>query len=196
MTTKAIRVQLLILTLYVSGSSASADTIQVDPSSTTVTVGETFSLDVDVSNISDLYAYQFDLTFTPGVLFATNVSEGPFLANGGDTFFLPGTIDNVGGTITFNADTLIGATSGVTGSGTLAVFDFEALAAGPSPVAIANVFLLDSTGASIIPSSTGESIVTVQNASSVPEPASGALLGTALVGLLMYRRRHASCERQ
>lgn len=190
MTTR--RLQLLLLTLCIAGSSASADTIQVDPSSTTVTVGETFSLDVDVSNMSDLYAYQFDLTFTPGVLSATNVSEGPFLASGGTTFFLPGTIDNVGGTITFNADTLIGAISGVSGSGTLAVFDFEALAAGPSPVTLANVLLFDSTGASIIPSSTGGSIVTVENASSVPEPALAALVGTVLVGLLMYRRRRAS----
>lgn len=190
----ARKLQLLIFTICVAGSSARADTIQVDPASTTVTVGETFSLYVDVSNISDLYAYQFDLTFTPGVLLATNVTEGPFLADVGTAFFLPGTIDNGGGTIALNADTLIGPISGVTGSGTIAVFDFEALAAGPGTVTLANVFLLDSTGASIIPSATLGSIITVENASSVPEPESGALLGTVLVGLLlMYHHKHASC---
>src|ERR1019366_6371228 len=67
--------------------------ISVQPSSQTVNVGDGFSLDVGV-DITDLYAFQFDLSFNPAVLSATSITEGLFLPTGGSTFFISGDIDN------------------------------------------------------------------------------------------------------
>src|ERR1700738_2856491 len=116
-----LRVGLLIagaLLVSVFSRSTFADSLSVVPSSSTVSAGANFVVGVNISGASDLYDFQLDLSFNPAVLQATNVAEGAFLSTGGFTFFLPGTIDNTAGTITFNADTLLTAISGVSGSGT------------------------------------------------------------------------------
>ena len=91
----------IVWLLLILGFPTFAATVLVDPTSFNISPGQKFSLDVDVSNITDLYAFQFDLGFDPGLLSALSVTEGTFLPSGGSTFFLPGTIDNVGGTVTF-----------------------------------------------------------------------------------------------
>src|SRR5271157_4900574 len=93
--------------LLVLPSSAIADFANLSVASPgTVSQGSTFTVDVNISGVTDLFDYQLDLTFNPSIVSATGVSEGSFLSSGGPTFFLPGTIDNVGGPITLNADTL------------------------------------------------------------------------------------------
>src|ERR1035441_10690187 len=95
--------------LFAASTSLLAGTISLQPTAPTKTVGQSFTLSVVISGASDLYGYQFDLGFDPTVLKATSVTEGAFLGTGGPTIFLPGTIDNVGGSITANADILNGA---------------------------------------------------------------------------------------
>jgi hypothetical protein len=149
----------------------------------TVSQGSTFSADVKISDVTDLYDFQFDLSFNNAVLQATNnILEGTFLSGGGSTFFIPGTIDNTTGNVTFNADTLLGAVPGVSGSGTLAVFGFMALAPGTSNLTISNVLLQDSSGASLSGTTTGGS-VTVQGPATVPEPSGLTLLAMGLLVL-------------
>lgn len=159
----------------------------IQPATTTVNTTQTFSLDVAVINVTDLYAFQFDLGFDPNVLSVTNVGEGPFLPSGGSTFFIPGTIDNVGGTVSFNADTLEGPIPGVTGNGVLVTFDFTPVTAGTSTVSIFNVILLDSSGAGIN-TNTQDGTVTVSATSAIPEPSSLLLLFGGLGGLICRRR--------
>ena len=106
--------------------------LSVQPSSLNVASGANFTVSVAVSGVTDLFAFQFDLGFNPSVLKADGVTEGPFLASGGSTSFVPGAIDNVGGDVSNNADTLLTAISGVSGSGTLASFEFTALGSGSS----------------------------------------------------------------
>jgi general secretion pathway protein D len=169
------------LLLLLLASRMFADVVVVGPASNP-SVGDTFSINVNVTNISDLYAYQLDLTYDPTLLSAVSVSEGPFLASGGTTFFIPGTIDNVGGSVTATADALIGAISGVNGSGTLLTFQFTAIGAGTSALNIANPTFLDSSFNDI----TGNigfdnSSVTINPASSVaPEPGYFALCAVLL----------------
>jgi len=169
-------------------ASACADSIlSIQPSNTSIAVGSTFAVDVNISNVSDLYAFQFDLTFTPGLLSAISITEGSFLSGGGPATFLPGTINNATGTITFNAGTLIGPISGVNGSGTLVIIDFKALAAGTSPINIANITLLDSTLSSM--SSTAANGAAMVSSQVVPEPSSLFLLGTGLLCVFGVIRR-------
>jgi len=173
-----------------------ADSVLSVAGPATVSPGDTFTVDVDITGTTDLYAFQLDLAFDPTVLEATGVSEGAFLPGGGTTFFLPGSIDNTGGTVSFNSDTLLSAISGVSGDGTLLVFDFTALGSGTSPLTIENEILLDS-GLNIINDTTQGGSVTVQaqtggggGGTAVPEPSSLLLLavGVAAIGILPARR--------
>lgn len=162
---------------------AFADSILSVSSPASVSPDDMFVVDVNISGASDLYAFQLDLAFDPTLLEATSVSEGTFLNGGvpGNTFFIPGTIDNTGGTVSLNADSLLGPPPGVDGDGTLLVFDFTALSPGTSALTIENELLVDS-GGNIISDTTVPGSVTVEGGSqAVPEPSSLLLL---LVGVL------------
>ena len=171
--------------VFVLGS-VHAGTILVAPATANVGAGQFFEVDVDVNSITDLYAYQFDLSFNPAVLQATSITEGDFLDEGGTTLFFPGTIDNVGGTITENADSLDTAIAVVSGSGTLVEFEFEAIAPGISQNQISNVFLLDSNLEGIN-ADIADGAVTV-NIVTTPEPSCAVLVALGVVALFLRSR--------
>lgn len=178
----AIIAGVFLASLFVS--AALADTVlSVVPASSTVSTSDTFAVDVSISGVTDLYDFQFDLSFNPAVLKATNILEVAFLSSGGSTFFIPGTIDNAAGTITFNANTLLTAISGVSGSGALVEFDFTALAGGTSSLDLANIILQDSTG-TILDNTAASGSVNVQGTTAVPEPSVLMLLSAGLLGLI------------
>ena len=80
---------LFLLILFLLASTLSAATITVEPATATVSVGNTVTLGINVSGISDLYAWQFDIGFAPGVLSASSIQEGSFLSGGGTTQAAP-----------------------------------------------------------------------------------------------------------
>jgi hypothetical protein len=158
-----------------------AGTLSVD-APPNVSLGDTFTVNVDVTGITDLYGFQFDLGFDPTILMADSSTEGPFLPSGGATFFIPGAIDNAGGTVAATADTLETAISGVTGDGTLASFSFEALADGPSALTLSNALMVDS-GDNLIDFDLSDGSVVVGEASAAPEPSSFLLLAVAALAI-------------
>jgi len=159
--------------------------LSISPIPPTLTVGQSFLVNVDISNVTDLYGWQLDLNFTPGVVSAGTATEGSFLGSGGSTFFIAGINDNTGGSVTNNANTLLTAISGVSGGGTLEVFDFTATHSGSAAFSLQNVTLLDSQLQSIGASLSGAT-VTVKGSTSVPEPSSALLFA---LGLLCFTKR-------
>jgi len=140
-------------------ASAQNATLSVDPTIQTTTTGSLVTVDVSISSVTNLYGYQFDLTFNPSILQAVSSSEGSFLSKDGSaTFFIPGTNDNVGGTVAATADTLLTAVNGVGGAGELVVITFDAIGSGTSAINIANEILLDSNLNIISDTTTGGSV--------------------------------------
>ena len=167
--------------LFLWPSRALADAIVSVASPASASQGSTFAIDVNIANVSDLYAFQLDLSFNPSVLQATSILEGAFLPGGGPTFFIPGAIDNTAGSVTFNADTLQGAIPGVNGSGTLIQFDFTAVGNGTSFLNLGNIILQDSSLGVISNSATNGSAMVA----AVPEPSSLMLLIAGMLGWLI-----------
>jgi hypothetical protein len=193
-TRNTIKSMILLAASLLGVFPAFCTTLAVSPPMTNTTGGQLVSLDIDVSDISDPYAWQFDVDFDPSIVSVVSISEGTFLASGGTTFFVPGTIDNSDGSISFNADTLIGALVGVDGSGTLATVEFNAIGAGDSAVTLNNIILLDSNVNNIDFTSTDGSI-NVSGTAVVPEPNSVVLIlaGVCCFGA-MRRLRAAGCS--
>ncbi|HWB95568.1 MAG TPA: cohesin domain-containing protein [Bryobacteraceae bacterium] len=172
---------LLSLLLLAGTTYAFSDTISVSPASSDVMVGQAFTVDIDIDDISDLFAYQFTLTFDPAVLAADSIVEGDLFAGTGNSFFLPGTIDNSAGSIAFTADTLLSG-PGVDGPGTLAIATFTAIGTGTSSFDFpdSDLFLVDSSLNQIaVTSSSGTADA------ATPEPATLSLLAAGL-GFLIF----------
>jgi hypothetical protein len=167
----------LFLATVLSVPSFADSTLSIVPATSSVAQGSNTTLDVNVSDVSDLFAYQFDLTFNPAFVSAISTAEGPSFVSGGG--FVPGTIDNVGGDITFTADTLFGDAS-FTGSGTLAIITMKGLAPGTSSLDFANVILLDPSF-DFLPTNLDTGTLTVTSGT-VPTPEPG-LLALLMVGL-------------
>ncbi len=180
---------LTVLLLAVACCGAAlAGTLSLAPPASTVPLGSPVTLDVNITDVSGLYAYQFDINFNPAVLAATGVAEGVLFSSAGPTFFDPGTIDNAAGTITLIYDSLSGAVPGVGPNGTIATISFNAIGYGTSSVDLANVSLLDSELGDIEATLSGAT-VTVADSTTVPDPAPFGLLLAALAAIGL-RVRH------
>ena len=106
---------------------------------TPVHVDNTFTLHLNVENVTDLAGWQCNIVFDPNVLEAVEVVEGDFLKGGsGKTHFLVSAIDNTAGKIT---DLGAARTSkgGVSGTGKLLSVAFVAKAIGEAQVTLANL---------------------------------------------------------
>ncbi|MCY4569252.1 MAG: leucine-rich repeat domain-containing protein [Candidatus Poribacteria bacterium] len=136
-----------------TGFAFSADT-------TSVRVGDTFTVHVNAEKVTDLAGWQFNLTFDPTVLEAIEVKEGGFLKKGGGTtFFQKGAIDNATGKITGLSSALI-SKGGVTGTGKLVSVVFSAKAVGNGQVTLHDFRFGSNTG-EVIPAGMRDLIITV-----------------------------------
>ena len=161
-----------------------APTITLTPSLTNLTVGDSFTLDINIQGAVDLYAWQFDVHFAlAGLLDAMAPVDGGFLSPG--QTYGAGVVDNGAGTITGIFSALSGPT-GVTGDGILASITFQAMLAGTATIVAANIMLLDSNLDSIF-FDIGNAFSAIVNVTApgdpgdpVPEPSGLALAGLAL----------------
>ena len=110
-----------------------ATKVYVDPAIRTANPDETFTVDVKIANVEDLWDYEFRLSWDPALLDVTRVTEGSFL-NAEDTystfFVKKEDFPSVGNL--YVVCTLMGepVSAAASGSGTLATVEFRVLDAG------------------------------------------------------------------
>jgi len=109
---------LLALGTPAAASTAVETTLTVWPTGSTAC--ESGQIAVRVDNVTDLYAYDVYLEFTPGIINVTNVENGDFLEIG---FEVPGPIDNNAGTLSYGL-TQMNPQTPKTGSGNLIIVHF------------------------------------------------------------------------
>jgi hypothetical protein len=153
------------------------------------TLGSVQDYAVNIDDVSDLYGYQFSINYDTRYLRAVGVTEGGFLATGGNTFGDTGFIDNGAGTISFIFNSLIGPIPGVSGSGLLANIRFEAIGVGNAALSFGDVLFLDSSSNDIALDAVSAQLAVVDGVAEVPEPASILLIGAGVAGFAALRRR-------
>ncbi|RKU12105.1 hypothetical protein C6501_11375 [Candidatus Poribacteria bacterium] len=151
-------------------------------SETNLLTGDTFTLNLNAENITDLAGWQTDIVFDPNVLEAVEVTEGDFLkSEGSATFFQGGTIDNTGGKIKgmFAARQSEG---GVSGTGTLLSVTFMAKAGAETQITLEN-FEFGASDGTIIPTVPPNITITVGEypAWDVNQDGRGSILDLILV---------------
>jgi hypothetical protein len=165
--------------------------LSVTLDSTSVNVGDTFLINLNVADAIDLASWQFDLAYNPTFLQANLVTEGPFLSSFGTTLFTPGVIDNTIGLISLVANSFVDFTPPPNGSGVLAGVQFTALSSGLSPLTASNVFLNFADSGFTV--TNGSVCVTggaaCGNETAVPEPSTVALLIVGIGILYVAQRR-------
>lgn len=195
---KITAVSLLFFVAICYPLTSSAAILSATPSSSSIEEGSSFSVDISISGVSDLFAFEFDLGFDPSILSATSITEGSFLPSGGPTLWFPGTIDNTSGLIQFTSDSLQGFDPGVSGNGFLAHIDFTALTTGSSNINLFNIILLDSFLSDISVDGTQNANITVTMRSdttpTVSEPSILALFAISLICFGFARSRRLNKE--
>jgi len=114
---------------------ANSTTVQIEPSALSIPIGETFHVNVTISEVVNLTGWEFRLYYENTILTCTNIVEGPFLQSGGGTFHIFNITNNYNITHgrVLAACTLLGITS-VTGNGTLATVTFQAIGGDQTPL--------------------------------------------------------------
>jgi len=160
-----------------------APTLSIVTTPNPAQLGSVVDLDVRISDVVDLYGYNFTLNFDASLFRAIGVSEGAFLGTAGATDFGYAGIDNAAGNVSYVYGVVLGPEFGASGSGSLAHIQLEAIGIGSGAFSFSEVLFLDSAF--------NELAVTVDASAQadVPEPASYALFGIGLFGAAALRRR-------
>jgi len=119
--------------------------IYVDPADITdpaLTPSNNFPIDIKILNATDVYSFDFKLSFNPMIVEGVAIAEGTFLSSVGTTTILQSQIDNTAGFIWFSV-TLV-APPGANGAGTLATITFHVIDLGASDLVLYETSLTNS----------------------------------------------------
>jgi len=129
-------------TNFSAESSSTSALVYVDPEVSVGAVGQNFTININISNVTDLYGWEFKLGWNTTILDVVEVYEGPFLKNVGDTFFTY-KVNSTAGYIIADC-TFLGMVQGASGDGTLATVKFYVKSKGDSVLDLFDTILIDS----------------------------------------------------
>ena len=179
----------VLLLFLVTTAPALADPIlTLSPSTSTVDVGDTFTVSLVISGAVGVYGWQVDVSFGNTQINVLSTSKGTFLTTGAihpPTFFVGGTLNNGVGLVDNMAETRTGVDVGATGAGLLATLTFQAVGPGVASLTIGNVVLSNASAQALTVGSLSGTTVTVN---SIPEPGTLMLLISGLAGLAGLER--------
>jgi general secretion pathway protein D len=130
------------------------------PNNTAAQVGATVTVQLDIANARNLFAAPFQLAFNPQVLRLTEVKPGSLLSSDGQPLIFTRNILNDTGTVTVNLNRQPGA-GGVSGSGALATFTFQAVGPGATILTFPQLGLRDAQSQPIA-APAPQSIITIK----------------------------------
>ena len=177
--------------VQVINGGAAGTVIPVIDNSQTIRVGDTFQVNLTISNAANIWGWSTNVNWNPSQMKLLTATDGGFLSQQDSVFFIGNStsaIDNVVGTIdgglacSFQSSPETATSS----SGVLAVLTFQCLAPGPSDVTLSGGKLLSSSGDNVgLPQSTASVTVTQFV---LPEYALGALiaLGSAFAAFAVF----------
>jgi hypothetical protein len=143
--------------------------LSINPSTTSLNVGQTATLTVRIADAADLFAYDITLHYDPSVVEITSINNGSFLTGG---FTAVQVLDKSAGTAQI-AFTTIPPFSAQSGSGDLVTFKLKVKAGGSALITIENIQLLKKNATAIeATASSGTVTVTGSTATDSPHPAS------------------------
>lgn len=122
-------------------AQSTVTTVSAVPQLISANLGQSFSIDITVTDVVDLYAWEIELSWAPSLLGTLSVTEGSFLKSGGHTFFIYSWNDTQGHILI--DCTLFGQIVGVSGSGVLATVTFLVRGAGETPLDLHDEVLLN-----------------------------------------------------
>lgn len=133
---------LVVISVYLFYVKKPTTTVYVNPETIKGTIGHTFTVNISVSDVEDLYGWQVKLEWNAQILEFVNVTEGSFLKNRGSTFF--NEKFNETGYLILDC-TLIGDLSGANGSGVLAMIRFNVKESGSCSLKLSETILVNSS---------------------------------------------------
>jgi len=151
-------------------SAAGDVVISISQSTQVVNAGETFTINISVEPNNAIAGLQFDLAIEPSLVTINEVQEGNLLTqNGATSYFSPGNIDNIAGTITgaFGVITTPGQT--VSTSGVFATINLTAGTQGGTCLLTLSNVIAGDIDANALPVSVIDGMVTI-NLSPVLNP--------------------------
>ena len=124
--------------------------IYVDPADITdpaLTPCNNFTIDIKILNATDVYSFNFKLSFDPTIVEGVEIAEGTFLSSVGPTTILHSQIDNPAGFIWFSVT--LTSPPGASGAGTLATITFHVIGLGATDFTLYDTSLTDSGAQSL-----------------------------------------------
>ena len=122
--------------------------LSIQPYSRTVSVNQTFTTSVWISDVVDLGAFEFTLAYSPTQIQVVSATVAAFPASTSRTFIPAGLIISpTAGTVTYGVFSLGATPPGANDNGTLAIFTLKALSTGQSNLNFNAAQISDRSGA-------------------------------------------------
>ena len=146
----SIIISFIIISVFTVFASHTQTKLYVDPPKVfnkKLYEGDTFTVNVNVDDVTDLMGYEFKLRYDTDILDATDVTVSTFLSS--SLYCVKREIYDSEGVIWVDCMMPLGTENGVNGSGTLETITFQVMGKGKGDLDLYRTVLGDHTGKSI-----------------------------------------------